>query len=315
MHGSIFGGSINNVTKFPEGPGFGFSRNNRPLIERVGFGIDELLIQIKNFPAGYIESLEQVVDATENILGLLKVLVDDPIKGSLFFQRNPSLEIPRMVDLLIESKFDKVPFPIAAPVCPDYQGNYKLGTGVGKTAEKVLRTYPIIKNIFAKFDVDTKLRIDVADVEAYDSNILKASGETTESFLYKTNLTRESIEHAANSNVEVITMNRLFRNSNFEYHKASSRNAYSILDASSGTKARVRDQLIQERQKAGDLELINSSDVAMLISFELGGYGAYGEYIAGSAAILSPDAMSAIPAYHFGVTRPEEFSPIIYIQK
>lgn len=317
VHRSVFGEVIDEARHFPEGPGFGFSRNTRPLVEKVDFGLNQLLLQIKYAPAGFIESLEQVRTLAQNAAGLLQVLVDNPIDGSFLFQRNPKQEIPKMVDLLFDAKFNSDRVPIKAPVCPDYEpGTYQLRGGIGETATKVLETYPYIRQLYAKYGFQTKLRIDVADVEAFDEAILQASHETTDSFLKKVDRTKTMIglQTALSGDIDVGTMGESFRQNGFDYHRAQERNAHAILEARDGVRAKVRESLIVERLKSGDLTGVPGVLAKSLISSELGGYAAYGESVGGSAIILSPDAMSAIPAYHFGIFRDDEFSPVIYLR-
>ncbi len=317
VHRSIFGGVVENTRQFPDGPGFGFSRNTRTLVDRVDFGVETLLLLVKHNPIGFFETLGQLREGVEQIGGLLHELVDKPIKGSLLFQRNPQKEIPRMTNLLFDAKFENNPVLIVAPVCPDYEPRtYQLNDGVGETAEKVLSTYPYIRDLFYKYDFQTKLRIDVADVEAFDETILQVSRETTPIFLDKVGRTKSAITARAghSSDIEVGTIYEVFQRHSFDYRKAVTRNAFEILEAKSGSRASVRDQLIIERQKNGDLREVGGSQVPSLISMELGGYAAYGEFIGGQAVILSPDAASAIPAYHFGVFKTQEFSPIIYLK-
>lgn len=309
--------TINEARHFTEGPGFGFSRNTRPLVEKVDFGIERLLLLIKHSPAGFVGSLLQLREGVEQISGLLNTLVDKPLNGSFFFQRNPQKEIPRMVDLLFDAKFENRIVSIVSPVCPDYKrGTYQLRDGVGETATKVVETYPHLRKLYARHGFRTQLRIDVADIEAFDESILAASKETTESFLRKVARTKTKIglQTAQDQDVQVGTMSELYRRNNFDYHRSQERNAHSILEASDGVKSRVRDQLIEERQNNGDLDHKPGMFARSLVSYELGGYAAYGEFVAGSSIILSPDAMSAIPAYHFGIYRDNEISPVIYLR-
>ncbi len=308
--------AVENIRNYPMGMGFEI-RNTKPLVDKADFGVERLLLLIKHNPVGFFETLGQLKEGIEQVGGLLHELIDKPIKGSLFFQYNPKKEIPRMTTLLFDAKFENRPVPIVAPVCPDYQrGTYRLRDGVGETAGKVVETYPHIRNLFSKYDFRTKLRIDVADVEAFDESILQASGETTPTFLDKVERTKSAITERVEGNpdIQVGTMREAFRKHSFDYKKIAERNASQIRLASRGSMASVRDQLIIERQKNGDLRDVKEPQVPSLICLELGGYAAYGEYVGGDAVILSPDAASAIPAYHFSTIDPEEFSPVIYLK-
>lgn len=320
MHGGVFGGIIEQAREFADLDDFGVMRGTRSLVEKADEGLDQLLILIKHTPFGFVGALEQISTSARDISQILNATIDNPIPGSFFFQRNPKMEIPQFVNLLFEARLSDIPVQIVAPVCPDYVDNYQLGGGIGKTAEKVLRTFPDIQKLFARYGFETSLRIDIADVEAFDPAILAASSETTDSFLGKIQSTRAEIERSIKaglftlSSIDVNTMTELFTQAQFDYVRTSARNAYEILSATEGKKARVRDQLIEERQRLGDVDHIDQNRVPSLISYELGGYAAYGEFVSGSALILTPDAMSAVPAYHFGVYRPDEFSPIIYLR-
>jgi hypothetical protein len=78
---------------------------------------------------------------------------------------------------------------------------------------------------------------------------------------------------------------------------------------------KVVDQLLVERRESKDFEHISEERHAELVIAELAGYAAYGKLINGDAIILSPDAMSAVPAYHFGAENPRQFSPVLYAKR
>lgn len=308
MHRSVFGESIQSNRKF--------SRREAPLLERMDFGLDRLLTIINKTPVSILGSLDNVVEAVDRVGKMLNTMVADPIAGAFFFQRNPKREIPKMVEMLFDSRLTNESVQVVSPVCPDYvEGTYRLSDGVGETAIKALRFLPKLSELFNRYDFSLNMRIDVADVEAYDETVLRASGETTESFLYKVGQTIRSIEREPvvhQLGIEVVPMSDVVGSGYIESQREQAR---VIAKVSAGSMARVRDLLHKERIANGDFLGMDDVLARLLVCYELGGYAEYGRQIGGEAIIASPDAMSAIPAYHFAVSNPDDFSPVIYISR
>lgn len=319
---SVFGDVVNRARVFNDASFFGVGRNNRPYIEKVDFGLDRLLFATQECPQSIVGSLDVLTGVYKDISRFLHETVQNPIEGLDFFSRNPKQEVPRFVDLLLQSRLSGDPIQVVFPTCPDYAGvGYQLKDDIGVIGQKVLRTLPILCSLFEEHGFVLNARIDLADVEVYDASILCATGETETSFLSKVEKTRNKIEAQIQSlslgknRVRVARMSQVFGDAGHDYAHDQLSISPQIAGAVFGSQAKVRDQLMAERNRLGDFAGIEDSLQKTMVSNELAGYAAYGNIIAGKAIIASPDAMSAIPAYHFSTVKPEEFSPVIYIKK
>jgi len=319
---SVFGDVINGARIFNDSSFFGIGRNSRPYIEKVDFGLDRLLFITQECPQGMIGSLESLATIYQDVGNFLHKTVQNPIEGLDFFSRNPKREIPRFVDLLLQSRLSGDPIQMVFPTCPDYGlVGYQLNDDIGVIGQKVLRALPTLCSFFEEHGFVLHARIDLADVEALDISILRATGETETSFLRKVGKTKDKIEAQIQSlslgrnRVTVACMSQVFVDAGHDYSHDQISITPQIEGALFGSQAKVRDQLIAERNHLGDFHGMDDSLQNLMVSNELAGYAAYGALIAGQAIIASPDAMSAIPAYHFSITKPEEFSPVIYIKK
>lgn len=300
---------------------FSFPAENKVYQGKFDQGFDKLLSLVSVFPQGAIGSLEVLGGVANGVAGMLQETIKNAIPGCEFFPRNPKKEIPRLVEMLAESCLNDRPVSIVVPVCPDYgQVGYQLRNGIGPAAQKALRALPEISALLNKHGFPTHIRIDVADVEAQDSAILQATGESESSFLSKVRETRDKIASAAllagiSGTVDVQMMSQAFAREGRNYADSQATIARQLETAPTSTAAQVAEQLRRERSKLGDFSGLDEATQRSLVNHELAGYTAYGQLIGGSAIIASPDSMSAIPAYHFAASSPDTFSPVVYIKK
>lgn len=293
-----------------------FARNTTTLVERMDLGIERVLYLINQTPSAMIGELDQLLDLVDSTTLILNEMMRSPSIRAEYFQRNPKREIPNIVDLLLKSRLSGEPVEVVSPVCPDYDlATYKLKDGIGEAAVKCLKYLPEISSMFSRYHFPLKLRIDVADVEAYDESILKATGESTQSFLRKVNRTTHLIDQESRARGIQMLVGPMSSVVGDDFISGQIRNARSIAQAKDGPKAKVRDLLYEERKKGGDFVGIDDVLARLLVCYELGGYAEYGRNIGGKAIIASPDASSAIPAYNFEANQPSDFSPVIYIRK
>jgi hypothetical protein len=110
-------------------------------------------------------------------------------------------------------------------------------------------------------------------------------------------------------------MTEAFKDKSMDYLQLQ-QDAIENIKSSTFKKIRtVVEKLLIERRESKDFENISEERHSELVIAELAGYAAYGKLINGDAIILSPDAMSAVPAYHFGAQGPKQFSPVLYAKK
>lgn len=297
-------------------PGGLFVRSSTTLVEKMEFGIERVLYLIDKTPSAMLGELDRVINIVDSTTLILNEMLRSPSIRAEYFQRNPKREISNLVDLLVNSRLSGESVEVVSPVCPDYDlGTYKLNNGVGDTAIKALNYFREISTMFERYHFPLKLRIDVADVEAYDESILRATGESTNSFLSKVNRTTELIRQESRARVIDVQVEPMSSRVGSGYIAGQLDNARSIAQAVDGPKAKVRDLLYQERKRGGDFAGIDDLLARLLVCYELGGYAEYGRNVGGKAIIASPDASSAIPAYNFEANHPSNFSPVIYIRK
>lgn len=288
---------------------------------RSSLGIDRLISTLCTTPHGVIGSLDNLSNIVDDVGGLLGELVSNKIQGSEFAQRNPKKEIPRLVDLLLKSRFSAEPVKICAPVCPDDSGiGYALQAGVGPTATKILGRIVEIRDIFTRYYFNVNFEIDLADVEAEDPYILSITGENPEYRLAQIEKTYGAISHeirsmGLNHFVTVGMMSDRFSRIGESYRVNQGEISRNLMHSGNPEHQRVIDLLLKERLRIGDLKGVDKDLQQLVVVGELAGYAAYGRVLAGDAIIASPDAMSAIPAYHFAVRGAEDYCPVIYIKK
>lgn len=242
-----------------------------------------------------------------------------PPPGTEFFQRFPKEEVGQFCQLTVESRVGGSPIPIVSPVCPDYQGHYRLSNGVGKTAEKVLVNLAKVKAVFEKRNFLVSIMMQVADVEAYEPLILQASGETTASFLQKTRgsivAIQERIEQMGLSNlISCGSMLESFTVNNLDYFKLKELNSREIINHGGRKVARATEALIEERRRLGDFDRIDGEQHKPLAADELANYATYGDLVNGKAMILSPDSHSSMAAYNFLRGDAKKFNPTIFVK-
>ena len=202
------------------------------------------------------------------------------------------------------------------PVCPDTSG-YVLGDGIGDVLPKGIEYSVMFESVFKKHEIPTIFDIQVADVEGLDPVILKNTGETTDSHFMKTKGTiekgRSEIERRKlGSVVAVRSMLEAFTEAGLDFREVQIEAANKIRSSQNRQVANVVDGLIKERVRLGNFVRFDDATKRELVINELASYAAFGEMSGGDAIILSPDAKSAVPAYHFSIDDNNKFSPVIY---
>jgi hypothetical protein len=174
-----------------------------------------------------------------------------------------------------------------------------------------------IHDFFINYGFNAFFEVHVADVEGLDPIILANTNETTESFFTKTNETikkaqTEVINRGYQDFISIQSMQKAFDKAGMKYVEMQ-REIASQHDVPQSNKVN-KDiiNLINERTKVGDFNKLDIAAKHKTAVTELAGYAAYGKMIGGRAIILSPDAMSAIPAYHYSLNKQEQFSPVFY---
>jgi len=243
-----------------------------------------------------------------------------PPPGLEFFQRFPKEEARQFNRLMEICRQENRPLPIVCPVCPDYLGHYRLGDGAGKTAGKALNRVRDLQHFFKDRGLAIFIQIHLADVEALDPLILQLSGETAESFFDKTRQSREVIKQKIGrmdleSVVAVSSMAESFTQAGLDYISLLQENEAKIRVSDSRKVRRTKEALVTERQKLGDFDRLNPAQIEAMAITELANYSAYGDLVNGQAVILSPDALSAVPAYNFLRGGEKLFNPTIYVKK
>ncbi|GEM_PF-2863903 len=263
-----------------------------------------------SMPAAQVQSA--CVDSSRLALELLL----QPPKGIEVCSRNPKIELPQLAKLFVRSKLREQPAPFVVPCCPD-TNQYRLGDGLGEVVPKGLDYCEEVQQLFAKHGFKVHFDVQVADVEGLDPVILARTGETTKSHFAKTSETirkaqQEVAERGVGEFITVGSMQSAFTELGIEYD-ATQAIATGRIGASQDRKVnKTIDGLLTERVKLGNFNRFDSDARRELVIAELAGYAAYGVMVGGRAAILSPDAMSAIPAYHYSLTSPEQYSPVFH---
>lgn len=265
---------------------------------------------LASMPATEVQSA--CVDSSKLALELLL----QPPKGIEVCSRNPKAELPQLAKLLVQSKLYDQPVPFMVPCCPD-TNQYRLGDGLGEIVPKGLDYCEDVQQLFAKHGFKARFEVQVADVEGLDPVILDRTGETTESHFAKTSETirkaRQEVAKRGHEDFMVVrSMQTAFAETDMDY-EAVQAIAVERIGASHDRKVnKTVDGLLAERVKLGNFDRFDGEARRELVIAELAGYAAYGAMVGGRAAILSPDAMSAIPAYHYSLETPEQFSPVLY---
>lgn len=282
----------------------------------------DILRKVKTGLGSSASQLEMSGGLAENLQKVGRLVLDGlfaPSSGLGVCERNPQEEYSRLASLGLESLTRGEELFLVAPVCPDYlQGKqYKLGGGVGYVAAKLLNRLESVQELFGKNGMKMRMQIHMADVESGDQEILRASGESRESFLAKTNQSMlaiaSEVEKRGLENVEVVSMIEAFDRFGINYYEMQSVKAEQIKIDGSKKVRKVLEGLTTERTKNGDVFGIDGQTLMSMISSELGGYAAYGELVDGNAVIVSADAMSAVPAYNF-FRNGRNFNPVIQIR-
>lgn len=249
---------------------------------------------------------------------VLDGLIEAP-KGFEFFPRFPKEEVAQFCYLAAENRLNQAPIPIVCPVCPDYRGHYQLLDGISNPAQSVLNKAVTLKEFFNKRNFSFLIQMQMADIEAFEPLILKASGETTESFFKKTAnsiiSTREKIEELGlDGLIQIESMQAIFIAAGLDYFELKRTNAQKIKGSESRKVRRATESLMTERRRLGDFDLVDLANQPAMAAEELADYATLGDLVAGRAIILSPDALSAIPAYNFLRGGEKLFNPTIYLK-
>lgn len=292
--------------------GYGFSPYDSP--EQFKMQADILEVAIKTI-SGLTTEFSIVRDTAFLVLDSLMAAP----KGFEFFPRFPKEEVAQFCRLAVENRLNQSPIPIVCPVCPDYCGYYQLLDGISNPTQSVLNKAAILKDFFGRRNFPFFIQMHMADVEAYEPLILKASRETTKSFLKKTAnsiiSTREKIEELGLSGlIQIESMQVIFVAAGLDYFELKRTNAQKIKVSESRKVRRVMESLMTERRRLGDFDLVDPANQPVMAVEELANYSAYGDLINGQAVILSPDTLSPIPAYNFLRSGQELFNPTIYLK-
>lgn len=242
--------------------------------------------------------------------------------GFEFFQRFPKEEVTQFCRLAVASRKNLLPLPIVCPVCPDYEAcGYRIHEGVGLAMERVFAGFGRMAEFFSKRNLPFSVEVHVADVEVLEPLILRAAGETRETFLDKTKKTIAAISVKADrlglgGIIRVNSMMNIFAAAGLDHTALKQESKRKILEAT-GVNRKVRkavENLISERVNLGDYdEEIGTENFLEMAGEELADYATYGDLVNGRAVILSPDALSAIPAYNF-LRGGQNFNPTIYLK-
>ena len=174
-----------------------------------------------------------------------------------------------------------------------------------------------VQKLLSRHGFGALFDVQVADVEGLDPVILANSGETTESHFAKTSETirKAQAEVATRGHGEfmiVRSMQAAFTETGMEYGTTQAIAVERIAASQDRKVNKTINGLLAERVRLGNFDHFDAEARRELVIAELAGYAAYGAMVKGRAAILSPDAMSAIPAYHYSLDTPEQFSPVLY---
>lgn len=253
---------------------------------------------------------------------LLDCLLRSP-HGLEFFSRFPTEEIHQFCRLAVESRVHRAPFPVACPVCPDYEERgYKMSNGVGIAMERVFARLDDLAQLFGSRNLPFSVEVHVADVEALEPLILRASGESEVSFLSKTEQTIAAITDKAKrlgleKVIQVKSMLGKFAESGLNYAVLKKENKRKIFLEREKRKIRkALDGLINERVRLGDYDTrVGTENYTVMAAEELADYATYNDLINGRSVILSPDASSAMPAYNFlRGDEEKQFSSTIHVR-
>ena len=273
-----------------------------------------------------VEAASGLTDEAEIIRDTVYLVLDGLVaapQGMEFFQRFPHEEVVQFCRLAVTSRVNQLPIPVACPVCPDYdQSGYKLNSGIGLAMSRVLKQKDNLLDFFSRRNFTVSVDVQVADVEMLEPLILTASGETQSSFLIKTTQTIKAIETMVqqlglSEIIKVRSMAAAFAEAGQFYPDLKNMNKEEILNvlAMNGRKIRrAIEALVAERVRLGDYDSIDPELHCEMAAEELADYATFGDFVAGQAVILSPDALSAMPAYNFLRGREKLINPTIYLK-
>lgn len=237
---------------------------------------------------------------------ILDSLFKPPTKGFEFFPRYPKEEVAQFCRLAVASRENGLLIPVICPVCPDYpeRGVAVIGDGIGYAARRVLDNLTGFFEFFRAKNLGINLQILVADVEVLNPIMLNHSGATAEEFLTKTQMTqakiRAEIERMGMSGVVTVSsMAEVLTAAGWDY-LARHRESFNAIQTNQTRMVnRVKKSLMQERQELRNFNGFVGEETEAAVTAELADYAVFGDFIDGQAVILSPDAMSAVPAYNF----------------
>lgn len=293
--------------------GYGFSNFDRP--QNFKMQAEILDVAIKTTSA--LTTEQEIIKDTAYLV--LDSLFAAP-KGFEFFLRFPKEEVGMFCRLAVENRTNGLTIPMVAPVCPDYRGHYQLFDEVDDTAERVMNNLITLKDFFGKRNFPFRMQMHVADVEAFEPLILRASGETTESFLRKTSgsiaVTQARIyQLGLEGIIQCGSMLDAFSQAGVDYFALKKINTQEIMNNESKKVKRTIEALTTERVRLGDFDLVDQNNHKQMAAEELVHYAVYGDLIDGQAVILSPDTLSPMPAYNFLRNgKSKLFNPTIYLK-
>ncbi|MBP9819658.1 hypothetical protein KBC79_02870 [Candidatus Woesebacteria bacterium] len=260
---------------------------------------------------------EQLGTSIEIVLSLIGRLVYEAPDGFGVCERNPKEELAQFARLLLHAQLTATHVPVVVPVCPDMD-QYVLRDGLGTVIPKALGAIATLKQYFAQSGIAPAITIHLADVEGFDPVILHNSRETTASHRAKTQITLQKTRQAINAlglhEVSALMMSDVFKQKDLDYLQLQDRTVRQLNNAPNVRTRKVIEGLLTERKRLGNFDHIREEDHYGIVTAELAGYAAYGEVIAGSAIILSPDALSATPAYQFSLQDKNKYSPVITVR-
>lgn len=252
---------------------------------------------------------------------LLEFLLNPP--SSVDFARHfTKSEFISFAQLAYQTAEREAPFPIVAPVCPDYpEVGYELGSDVSLTAKRFLDVFPSLVQPLERHGCIPSAMIHVADTEIEDRFLSTRLRDSREEFLRKTAVTQDAIQreirHRSLTNVVVSSMLGLCEEKGIAYAERQEACVEKILKNPSVKTTKVLDRLVKERTAIGDFQDLGlvAEEYRIAAAYELAGYAVYGDIIGADAFICSPDAESAVPAYNMLKEDKANISPTAFVKR
>lgn len=266
---------------------------------------------------GSEQSIEIITASVTSSMAALNLIVDPP-RPMEISPRNSKQEMPQLGRLLVESVASGKPLKVVVPCCPDTD-QYILGSGVGEIAPKGIDYCVRLQGYLEALGVASVYDIQIADVEGLDPVLLEHTGETIDTHFAKTKETTSKAEALAivkglDDVATVGSMNGAFEAKGLSFLELRERAIASIAGSQNKKVKKVVSDLLAERVKLGNFDRFGAEARYDLVVTELAAYAAFGAMVNGEAIILSPDAKSAVPAYHYlsGDKKDYAHSPVFY---